>query len=150
MPYDRWHRIRTCSCGSIIRGHRSQLHKMVAFSVDILSLGNPSLFQEAIWASSVNMVRQSISGVDGIGVYKASRTNDNVFTNFRATCNGMSQLKQAGHNTVVSGNWNLKGAGNNLLKLDRIRWPGLISIGSLQKESMKYITIDFSESVITS
>lgn len=36
------------TCGSIINGHRSELVNIVAFSVDILSLGRPSLFQIAI------------------------------------------------------------------------------------------------------
>jgi hypothetical protein len=36
------------TCGSIMSGQRSELDRMVAFSVDILSLGRPSLFQTAI------------------------------------------------------------------------------------------------------
>ena len=51
-------------------GHLSQLHRMVAFSVDIRSDGRPSLFHEAIWASSVNIVSGSIPGVHGMGTCK--------------------------------------------------------------------------------
>jgi hypothetical protein len=36
------------TCGSIMSGQRSELERMVAFSVDILSLGSPSLFHTAI------------------------------------------------------------------------------------------------------
>lgn len=38
-----------------MRGQRWQWVRIAAFSVDILSLGSPSLFQVAIVASSVNM-----------------------------------------------------------------------------------------------
>ena len=65
-----------CSWGSIMSGHRSQLVKMVAFSVDILSLGSPSLFQEAIWASSVNRVNGSSPSKTGIGCSSFFRKGD--------------------------------------------------------------------------
>jgi hypothetical protein len=39
---------QSLTCGSIMSGQRSELERMVAFSVDILSLGSPSLFQTAI------------------------------------------------------------------------------------------------------
>ena len=42
--------------------------RIVAFSVDILSDGNPSLFHPAISASSVSRVRKSKSSVIGMGV----------------------------------------------------------------------------------
>jgi len=35
------------TCGSIINGQRSEFDNIVAFSVDIRSLGSPSLFQIA-------------------------------------------------------------------------------------------------------
>ena len=44
------------------------LTKIVAFSVDILSDGRPSLLQAAISASSVNMLRKSKPSVIAIGV----------------------------------------------------------------------------------
>jgi len=55
------------TCGSIMSGQRSELDRMVAFSVDILSLGRPSLFQIAIWASSVSRDRGSSPSVIGTG-----------------------------------------------------------------------------------
>jgi hypothetical protein len=55
------------TCGSIMSGQRSELERMVAFSVDILSLGNPSLFQTAIWASSVSSDSGSRPSVMGTG-----------------------------------------------------------------------------------
>ena len=55
------------TCGSIMSGQRSELDRMVAFSVDILSLGRPSLFQTAIWVSSVSRDRGSSPSVIGIG-----------------------------------------------------------------------------------
>lgn len=55
-----------CCWGSIIRGQRSQCVRIVAFSVDILSLGSPSLFQVATVASSVNMATKSRPSVMGM------------------------------------------------------------------------------------
>lgn len=45
------------------------LHRIVAFSVDIRSLGSPWLFQVAISASSVNRDKGSRPEVIGIGTY---------------------------------------------------------------------------------
>lgn len=43
------------SCGSIMSGQRAELVNMVAFSVLMVSVGRPSLFQHATCASSVNI-----------------------------------------------------------------------------------------------
>ena len=59
-----------CSCGSIISGHRSQFVKIVAFSVDIRSLGKFSLFHVAMVALSVNSDSGSRSSVKAIGAWK--------------------------------------------------------------------------------
>ena len=59
------------SCGSIMSGQRSQLVKIVAFSILIRSPGKPSLFQPAISASSIKRVKTSKSGVIGMGVFKS-------------------------------------------------------------------------------
>ena len=56
-----------CSCGSIINGHRSALVKMVAFSIDMRSLGRFSLFHRAIVAPSVSRERTSKPCVIGMG-----------------------------------------------------------------------------------
>lgn len=56
----------TYSCGSIINGHRVEYWRMVAFSVDILSMGRPSLFQAAIWASSEKRAKVSTPSVCGM------------------------------------------------------------------------------------
>lgn len=56
-----------CSWASTMRGQRSVLHRMVAFSVDIRSLGSPWLFQEATSASSVSRVKGSRPFVIGTG-----------------------------------------------------------------------------------
>ena len=56
-----------CSCGSIISGHRSALVKMVAFSIDMRSLGRFSLFHRAIVAPSVSRKRTSKPWVIGMG-----------------------------------------------------------------------------------
>ena len=56
-----------CSWGSIIRGQRSALVRMVAFSMDIRSLGRSSLFQRAMVAPSVSSERTSRPPVMGIG-----------------------------------------------------------------------------------
>lgn len=56
-----------------MRGQRSQLVRMVAFSVDMRSAGRPSFCQAATSASSVSMVRGSRDGVTGIGTWEARR-----------------------------------------------------------------------------
>ena len=48
-------------------GHRSALVRIVAFSMDIRSLGRFSLFQWAIVAPSVNSCRTSKPSVTGMG-----------------------------------------------------------------------------------
>jgi len=56
-----------------MRGHRSEFVRIVAFSVDILSLGKPSLFHVAICASSVKRDKQSkpsVSGIEGCSIRK--------------------------------------------------------------------------------
>lgn len=71
------------NCGSIISGHLAELVKIVAFSADILSLGNPSLFHTAIWASSVNKLRVSnpvLLGISGYNIY-SSQINKLNFSN---------------------------------------------------------------------
>lgn len=55
------------TCGSIINDHRSEFERIVAFSVDILSLGKPSLFHFAIWVSSVSNESGSKPSVIAIG-----------------------------------------------------------------------------------
>ena len=55
------------SWGSIMSGQRWQLERMVAFSVDMRSLGSPSLFQPAMEASSVSRVSGSSPSVMGMG-----------------------------------------------------------------------------------
>ena len=59
-----------CSCGSIIKGQRSAFNKMVAFSVDILSLGRFSLFHLAIRALSVSKEITSKPSVIGMVTYR--------------------------------------------------------------------------------
>ena len=57
-----------CSCGSIISGHLSALVSMVAFSIDMRSLGRFSLFHNATVAASVNNAstsNPSVLGIDG-------------------------------------------------------------------------------------
>lgn len=56
-----------CSWASTMRGHRSVLHRMVAFSVDMRSLGSPWLFHVATSASSVSRLRGSRPSVMGMG-----------------------------------------------------------------------------------
>lgn len=55
------------TCGSIIKGQRSEFVKIVAFSVDILSLGKPSLCHLAICVSSVRSASGSKLSVIGTG-----------------------------------------------------------------------------------
>lgn len=50
-----------------MRGHLSELDSIVAFSVDIRSLGRPSLCHLAICVSSVNKDKGSNSSVIGTG-----------------------------------------------------------------------------------
>lgn len=70
VPYLFLIHLIPCCWGSIMRGQRSQCVKIVAFSVDILSLGSPSLFQVAIVASSVNMAIKSRPSVIGMETFK--------------------------------------------------------------------------------
>lgn len=51
-------------------GHRAELVSIVAFSVLIVSVGRPSLFQVATCASSVNIDNGSKSSVVSILGYK--------------------------------------------------------------------------------
>ena len=51
-PYFCLIHIIPCSCGSIMCVQRDELMRVTAFSVDISSDGNPSLFHYATWASS--------------------------------------------------------------------------------------------------
>ena len=56
------------TCGSMTNGHRSEFVRIIAFSVDILSDGNPSLFHCAIVASSVSRFigfKPSVVGIAG-------------------------------------------------------------------------------------
>ena len=62
-----------CSWASTMRGQRSVLHRMVAFSVDMRSLGSPWLFQVATSASSVSRVKGSRPFVIGIGTCRGGR-----------------------------------------------------------------------------
>lgn len=61
------------TCGSIIRGHLSELDNIVAFSVDIKSLGNPSFCHFAIIVSSVRSESGSKFSVNGTLGYKSKR-----------------------------------------------------------------------------
>lgn len=70
VPYLFLIHLIPCCWGSIIRGQRSQCVRIAAFSVDILSLGSPSLFQVAIVASSVNMAIKSRPSVIGMETLK--------------------------------------------------------------------------------
>lgn len=72
-PYFVFIHLIPCSWGSTMRGQRSQLVRMVAFSVDIRSAGSPSFCQAATSASSVSMVRGSRDGVTGIGTWEERR-----------------------------------------------------------------------------
>lgn len=77
----------TLTCGSIMRGQRSELERIVAFSVDIRSEGSPSLFHMAIWASSVSRVRASSPSVMGTGGYNKIKmlTQDRLSDTFFAS-----------------------------------------------------------------
>ena len=55
-----------CSWGSIIRGHLSALVRIVAFSMDMRSLGRFSLFHRATVAASVRRESTSSSSVMGM------------------------------------------------------------------------------------
>mmetsp|Transcript_7531 Transcript_7531/g.28286 ORF Transcript_7531/g.28286 Transcript_7531/m.28286 type:complete len:215 (-) Transcript_7531:4303-4947(-) len=55
-----------CSCGSHIKGHRSLLHVIVPFSMEVLSEGRPSPTHPAIVAGSTKTFKTSIPGVMGI------------------------------------------------------------------------------------
>lgn len=62
-----------CCGGSIIRGQCLQFVRIVAFSVDILSLGSPSLSHAAIVPSSVNVAIGPRPSVTGIGTFESER-----------------------------------------------------------------------------
>lgn len=71
VPYFFLIHLIPCCWGSISRGQRSQCVRIAAFSVDILSLGSPSLFQVAMVASSVNMAiksRPSVIGMETLNI----------------------------------------------------------------------------------
>ncbi len=53
-----------------MRGHLSALVKMVAFSMDMRSLGRFSLFHRAMVAPSVSRDRMSRPDVMGMGTWK--------------------------------------------------------------------------------
>lgn len=82
-----------CCWGSMIRGQRAQCVRIVAFSVDILSLGSPSLFQAAIVASSVNMAIKSRPSVIGIETLK-SELNVTHCCSGRATLSALQTRKR--------------------------------------------------------
>lgn len=70
VPYLFLIHLIPCCWGSISRGQRSQCVRIAAFSVDILSLGSPSLFQVATVASSVNMEIKSRPSVSGMETFQ--------------------------------------------------------------------------------
>lgn len=57
----------------VVRRHSLQLVRMVAFCVDILSPGRPSLFHWATVASSVSMEAGSKPSVIGIGIWRREK-----------------------------------------------------------------------------
>lgn len=65
-----------CNWGSIIRGHLSALVRIVAFSMDMRSLGRFSLFQRAIVAPSVRRNSTSKFSVIGMGGWVLGRCNN--------------------------------------------------------------------------
>lgn len=71
-------------------GQRSELERMVAFSVDIRSDGRPSLFQMAICASSVSRVRGSRPSVMGIGGCNNARLTDQLAGVKSSTCTAVN------------------------------------------------------------
>lgn len=68
-PYLFLIHLMPCSWGSTMRGQRSQLMRMVAFSMDMRSAGRPSFCQAATSASSVSILRGSRVGVVGMGTW---------------------------------------------------------------------------------
>lgn len=88
LPYLFLIHLIPCSWASTMRGQRSVLHRMVAFSVDMRSLGSPWLFQVATSASSVSRLKGSRPSVMGMG-----------------TCSGrMSSLRRDGVARLLHGN----------------------------------------------
>ena len=75
-----------CSWGSIIRGHLSALVRIVAFSMDMRSLGKFSLFHRAIVAASVSRDSTSSFSVmvmGGWGVHGCGQNRMYVALGFR-------------------------------------------------------------------
>lgn len=85
LPYLFLIHLIPCCWGSIIRGQRAQCVRIVAFSVDILSLGSPSLLQAAIVASSVNMAIRSRPSVIGMETLRI-RVRCNKLTEWQSKC----------------------------------------------------------------
>lgn len=71
LPYLFLIHLTPCSWASTMRGQRSVLHRMVAFSVDMRSLGRPWLFHVATSASSVSRLKGSRPSVMGMGTWGA-------------------------------------------------------------------------------
>lgn len=67
LPYLFLIHLMPWSWASTMSGQRSVLHRMVAFSVDMRSLGRPWLFQVATSASSVSRLKGSRPLVMGMG-----------------------------------------------------------------------------------
>lgn len=71
------------NCGSMMRGQRIELIKMMAFSVDIRSLGSPSLFHAAICASSQTKFSGSMPSVCGISGCRKNMRHFEIYFEFR-------------------------------------------------------------------
>lgn len=69
LPYLFLIHLIPCSWASTMSGQRSVLHRMVAFSVDMRSLGSPWLFHVATSASSVSRLKGSRPSVMGMGTW---------------------------------------------------------------------------------
>lgn len=68
-------------------GHLSELERIVAFSMDIRSEGNPSFCHIAIVVSSVSKERASSPSVIGIGGSKLRKfVNHNLFIKSNRNC----------------------------------------------------------------
>lgn len=66
-PYLFLIHLMPCSWASTTRGHRCVLQRIVAFSVEVRSLGSPWLLHVATSAASVRRLRGSSPGVVGMG-----------------------------------------------------------------------------------
>jgi hypothetical protein len=53
-------------CGSIIKDHRDDLERMMAFSVDRASVGKPAMFHARIATGSASVLRSPAPGVDAM------------------------------------------------------------------------------------